>query len=178
MRPRRFSSRCLAGTAVLLLVCGGGACRSPQSPTAEATGMTVAWARLYADGTAADFDLTAVAREQLETAVRQLVAGAGGVLRLAVTAERVQQYREGGRGVELAFAAAETLQYAGGSRVIVPSRLFVLWGGDLVAESGESLVVLYGYPEYSAGPLKVKAGRTEFLEVLAGLPRRGTEARD
>jgi len=140
--------------------------------------MTVVWARLHSDGTAADFDLTAVAGEQLATAVRQLVADADGVLRLAVTAERVQQYREGGRGLELEFAVAETLQYAGGTRVIVPSRLFVIWGGDLVDEAGESLVVLYGYPDYSAGPLKVTVGRTEFLELLAGLPRMGAEARD
>ncbi len=167
----------LIGTA-LLVISSGGACRQAPTSIPEGKDMNLEWARFFHAGNVEEIEFTVDSRAQLASRVERLVADAGGPMRLALTPDRVKRYRDQNEGLELAFAEAESLTHAEGSRVITPTRIFVLWTGDLVGESGESMVILHGYPEYSAGPLRVEKGRADFIKFVADLPRKNPGTRD
>lgn len=157
---------------LLLLAAGTVNCgHGRESAASNGGGMVVKQARLYVNGAVTAINLADGVDERLGGAVRTLVATDGSVLRLAVTPERMQGYRQSGSCLEIELEKAVTFPYMGGSRSFVASRLFLIWGGDLVGEATESLVVVHGNPEYSAGPLKYPVGRTRFVDFLKDLPK-------
>ena len=171
----RLVSLYLIGTTLLLLS-SGGACRHQKALPPEAPDMALEWVHLFDDGNKKEVELSSQVENLLVSEVKKMVAESAGVLRLALTPSRVQGYRQQGEGLEMAFIQPDSFSFAKGTRSIKPNRIFILWGGDLVGEGSDGLVVMYGYPEYSAGPLPIKEGRSQFLKIINSLPFKPTDS--
>jgi len=132
----------------------------------EESGVTTCQARIHRAGEVTPLPLEPAERADLLHLVQTLAGNTKTMLRLAISPERMAEYYKLSHALELDLGEPISLEIGFNKQVIEPSRLFIMYRGELVGEAGDGLVIIHGYPEYSAGPLVVPGGRGELLAKL------------
>jgi hypothetical protein len=121
---------------------------------------------LHRDGIATQLQLQEEDLTRLTAAVSALAENASSRLRLAVTPQRMAEFYAQSEALELIYPAPVSLTLVFNAQTIRPTRLFVMLAGELLGAEDDRLVIVHGYPEYSAGPLVVSEGRRELRTLL------------